>query len=696
MERKIFQKRNNLNFSKFSIIFILLFGMFVLSCKPAQKERPNIVYILADDMGYGDVSCLNPDGKIKTPHIDQLASAGMTFTDAHSGSAVCTPTRYGILTGRYAWRSRLKSGVLWGYSPPLIEKERMTVASFLKSQGYATACVGKWHLGLDYTLTDGRLMSQTEKNEKVEVDYNQPIKGGPVDLGFDYFFGIPASLDMEPYFYVENDHAVAAPTEEIVATKGYEFYRGGPVARGFKHEEVLPECTRKAVSFIDNQSKSDPEQPLFLYFPLNAPHTPILPTDEFKGKSGLGVYGDFVQQCDWTVGQVIQALKRNNRLENTLFIFTSDNGCSPMANFKNLAEQGHNPNYQFRGHKADIFEGGHRIPFIVSWPDKIKAESKNDATVCLTDLLATVTDICETTLPENAGEDSYSIFPGLTQSTDNPLREATVHHSVNGAFSIRQGKWKLELCPGSGGWSYPVPQKAMALGLPMVQLYDLNRDISEQKNLQGQYPEVVHRLTSLLEKYVEQGRSTPGIPQRNEGETDIWRILRLRGDKHEIGHVQHLAKGRQIEVLNDAEIKYAKDQSKVLTDGVRATSWYNDGNWAGIEGQDLEVLIDLGPSANISSVKIGFLEDQETWIFLPAKVSVYYSEDGKNFSKVNEDINYTPAPSAQKRIKDYVFSTGKKQARLIKIIIDAVKKCPDWHAGAGGKAWLFVDELMVE
>jgi len=247
-----------------SIIYLIIVGFFLTPCLAGQTERPNIIYILADDMGYGDVSSLNPDGKIKTPNLDKLASDGMIFTDAHSGSAVCTPTRYGILTGRYSWRTELKDGVLWGYSPPLIEKDRMTVASLLKKHGYATACVGKWHLGLDYTLTDGRQISQKKKNEKVEVDYSKPIKGGPVDLGFDYFFGIPASLDMDPYFYVENDRAVAAPTDFIEGTTGYEFYRKGPVAPGFKHEEVLPKCTENAVRFIDEQSKTNPDKPIFL------------------------------------------------------------------------------------------------------------------------------------------------------------------------------------------------------------------------------------------------------------------------------------------------------------------------------------------------------------------------------------------------------------------------------------------------
>jgi arylsulfatase A-like enzyme len=491
------------------------------ACRTKGKSNPNIVYIIADDMGYGDVSCLNPGGKISTPNMDRLASEGMTFTDAHSGSAVCTPTRYGILTGRYAWRSRLASGVLWGYSRTLIPKTRMTVASLLKQHGYATACVGKWHLGWDWATKDGYIFSDRSDETGESVDYSKPITGSPLDLGFDYFFGIPASLDMLPYVYVENDRVVAAPTETIQGTKGRQFYRGGPIAPGFKHEEVLPRCTQKAVEFIDHHAKTKSDAPFFLYYPLNAPHTPILPTEKFRGKSGIGPYGDFVIQCDDTVGQVMEALNRNGMSENTLFIVTSDNGCSPMADFDDLAQQDHYPSYHFRGYKADIYEGGHRIPFIARWPEKVASGKVCDDTICLTDLMATVASILGADLPENAGEDSVSILPDLIGTGSAPLREATVHHSVNGSFSIRQGNWKLEFCPGSGGWSYPTPAEAKKLGIHEIQLYDLDLDIGEKNNVMDKHPEVVEHLTELLARYVNDGRSTPGPPQKNDREVSF-------------------------------------------------------------------------------------------------------------------------------------------------------------------------------
>ena len=487
-----------------------------LSCRARGKSFPNIVYIVADDMGYGDVSCLNPESKIPTHHMDRLASEGMIFTDAHSGSAVCTPTRYGILTGRYSWRSRLASGVLWGYSRSLIPKNRLTVASLLKKHGYATACVGKWHLGWNWATTDGYVFSDRSDETGESVDYTRPITGGPRTLGFDYFFGIPASLDMLPYVYVENDLVVEPPTGTIEGAEGRRFYRGGPIAPGFKHEEVLPRCTQKAVEFIDKHAMTSSGAPFFLYFPLSAPHTPILPTEEFQGRTGIGSYGDFVVQCDNTVGAIMEALERHDMTANTLFIVTSDNGCSPMADFDDLASHGHHPSYHFRGYKADIFEGGHRIPFIARWPARISPGRVCDDTICLTDLMATVASILDFDLPAGAGEDSFSILPDLLGSAQNPVREATVHHSINGSFSIRQGKWKLEFCPGSGGWSYPQPLEAERLGLPAIQLYDLSLDIGEQNNVIGEHPDVVGRLTELLIKYVTEGRSTPGPPQKND------------------------------------------------------------------------------------------------------------------------------------------------------------------------------------
>ncbi len=502
----------------------------------APPAKPNLVFILADDLGYGDVKCLNPLGKIATPHLDRLAAGGMIFTDAHSSSAVCSPTRYGILTGRYNWRSRLKSGVLGGLSPRLIEDGRMTVAAFLRDRGYDTACVGKWHLGMDWVKHPGKEVSalSIEKPEEVgSVDFSKPVTNGPTSVGFSYYFGISASLDMVPYTFIENDRVTVLPTEtrKFPMMTGREggFTREGPTAPGFEAVDVLPKLTSKAVEVIGQRAAAAKSgKPFFLYMPLNAPHTPIAPTAEWLGKSGLNPYADFVMQTDATIGQVMDALEKNGVAENTLIIVTSDNGCSPQAKFDELLAKGHNPSGEFRGNKADIFDGGHHVPYLVRWPARVKAGTRCDQTICLNDFFATCAAILGEKLPDNAAEDSVSILPALDGQIDQPLREALVHHSINGSFAIRQGQWKLELCADSGGWSNPKPGAKDAQGLPPIQLYDLSDDIGEKRNVQADHPEIVARLTALLEKYVADGRSTPGAPQSNTGDVNLHPTAKAR------------------------------------------------------------------------------------------------------------------------------------------------------------------------
>ncbi|MCH9022093.1 MAG: sulfatase-like hydrolase/transferase [Planctomycetes bacterium] len=463
-------------------------------------HRPNIVFILADDMGYGDVSCLNPKAKTRTPNIDFLARRGMRFTDAHSGSAVCTPTRYGVLTGRYSWRTRMTRGVLNGYSEPLIKKERMTVASLLQGQGYHTGCIGKWHLGLGWPKKDGAKA----------VDYTQPITLGPVNYGFDYFYGIAASADMPPYVYIENDRVEELPTEQIAASPYPDFWRAGEISPGFKHVEILGRLVEKAVSFIQRQT---PERSFFLYLPLASPHKPVIPTKANKGKSKAGVYGDFVQQTDGAIGRVVEALKEKGLFEKTLIIMTSDNGSFANASKYEVAELGHAANYHFRGGKADIWDGGHRVPFVACWPGKVEANSVSDETICLTDLLATAAALTGVKLPNDAGEDSESILPALLQEPHgHSLREATVHHSAQGMFAIRQGKWKLIIGRGSGGRG----GKGKPTD-PPVQLYNMDSDVSETKNVQDKHPEVVEHLTALLERYKREGFSCKRLKTSHSG-----------------------------------------------------------------------------------------------------------------------------------------------------------------------------------
>lgn len=499
-----------------------------------QTAKPNIIFILADDLGYGDVHCYNPEGKIATPHLDRLATEGVRFTDAHTPSAVCTPTRYGLLTGRYCWRSKLKTGVLGGLSPRLIEPDRQTIASLLKSRGYHTTAVGKWHLGMNWQKLPGKDVAELNievANQVHNVDYTQPVTDGPNSVGFDEYFGISASLDMVPYAYLRNDRLTASPAEDraFLMMSGRENggkTRLGPAAADFDAANVLPDLTTEAVRSIGGRAEAARNgNPFFLYLPLASPHTPILPTADWLGKSGLNPYGDFVMQTDWAVGEVLRKLDEERLTGNTLVVVTSDNGCSPQAQFPELLAKGHNPSAMLRGHKADLYEGGHRVPFLVRWPGHAPAGKTSEQLVCLTDVLATVADILDAPLPANAAEDSFSFLPVLT-GTAEATRPNLISHSINGSFAIREGKWKLLLCPGSGGWSAPRPGKDDTSVQPLVQLFDLEADIGERMNLAEAQPEVVERLTKRIEAQAAAGRSTPGPQQPNTTPVDPWKAGR--------------------------------------------------------------------------------------------------------------------------------------------------------------------------
>jgi len=508
------------------LILIALFSFYLTACcsqDKKQEKKPNIIYVLADDLGYGDVAAFNKNGKIPTPNLDKLAGEGMSFTDAHTSSAVCTPTRYGILTGRYNWRSDIQRGVLKGTSDALIHNDRSTVASILKESGYTTSFIGKWHLGWNWARFD-----------KDSIDFSKPVKKGPNDLGFDYAFGHCGSLDMPPYVYVENGMPTMIPTKTTTNPDKQAWWREGLTADDFVHEDVTPNFFNKAVDYIKKQAGN--EKPFFLYLPLPSPHTPILPTEEYQGKSGLeNSYADFVMMVDDYMGTLLSEVKKAGVEDNTLIIFTSDNGCSPRAKIDDLMAKGHNPSGIYRGHKADIFEGGHRVPFIAKWPGVIAAGSIDNQTICTTDFMATAAAISGYELKDNEAEDSYNMMPLFTQKfKGDSFREATVHHSINGSFAIRKGNFKLILCSNSGGWSYPRPGKKKGLyngsfvskkileqkSFPDFQLYNLKEDPSELINLQAEMPEKVIELKALLTKYILDGRSTKGVKQQNNGGTD--------------------------------------------------------------------------------------------------------------------------------------------------------------------------------
>lgn len=462
-----------------------------------RMGKPNIIYILADDLGYGDLSCYGASS-IHTPHSDQLAKEGMLFTDAHAPSAVCTPTRYSILTGRYCFRSSLKEGVLWGHSKPLIETSRLTVPSYLQQHGYATSCIGKWHLGLDWGKSGE------------EIDYNQPIQNGPVDLGFESFFGISASLDMPPYCFIENNHTVEPPTVEKEPKDFSQMNRTGLMSPGWKDEAVNETITDKAVAYIEDHMQQDPDRPFFMYLPLTGPHTPWSPSEEYKNKSGIGPRGDMILELDGTIGKIVDTLKNLDVWENTLLIFTSDNGPHPKT--EEITIHGHNPTGSLRGQKADIWEGGHRIPFIASWPDKIKPGTVSDELICLTDLLGTCAAIMDEPLPEDAGEETRSMLPVLYGDQSN--RESVVHHSISGMFSIRRGDWKLIQGKGSGGFESQ-PADTQVIGIPSQgrwkaddspgQLYHIKEDVMEEKNVYLENPDIVQALTKELIEIINSG-----------------------------------------------------------------------------------------------------------------------------------------------------------------------------------------------
>lgn len=523
--------RTSFSFSAFAALALALVVATLASASAraasVTTKAPNIVFILADDLGYGDIHALNPDGKIATPQLDKLTASALTFTEAHSSSAVCTPSRYSILTGRYNWRSTLKQGVRGGFGAPLIEDGRLTVAELLKSHGYHTAAIGKWHLGLDWARKDPAAKTvaaagETAENVGSNIDFTQPVGRGPVTLGFDEYFGISASLDMPPYTFIHNDRVVSQPTFDhafpwIGIDHKEKKTRNGPTAPDFQAVDVLPTLKQHAIDYIGQRAaEARAGKPFFLYLPLNAPHTPLVPTPEWKGKSGLNDYADFVMEVDAMVGEVIAALDQNGVADNTLVVFTSDNGCSPEADYPYLASHGHDPSATRRGYKADIYDGGHRIPLLVRWPGHTTAGAKSDGFVCLGDFMATCAEILGEKLPANAAEDSFSFLPLLAGKPNAASRDTLVLHSINGSFGIRQGQWKLELCPDSGGWSYPRPGKDSTEGMPRFQLFDLAADPGEKTNVLADHPDVVARLGHLMSQLIANGRSTPGPAQKND------------------------------------------------------------------------------------------------------------------------------------------------------------------------------------
>ena len=469
------------------------------------NSQPNVIVIYTDDQGFGDASCLNSESKFQTPNIDRLAREGMTFTDGHCSDTVCTPSRYGLLTGRYSWRTELKKGVFGAERECLIEDGRMTLASLLRDNGYSTAMVGKWHLGMDFPGTNAK-----------DRDWSQPVRDMPLDKGFDYFWGIPASMNYGVLAWFEGRHAAVPPTlftrkkPNAIAISDYRImppYEDAAMkpndletAPDFVDSECLTRFTDKAIDWV--QSKAQAARggnPFFLYLPYTSPHKPVIPVDRFKGKSEAGAYGDFMLETDWHIGRLLQLLDDEHLAENTLVFFSSDNG--PENTFSKRIELfEHHSSGVYRDGKRSIYEGGHRVPFIVRWPTRVKAGSRCDVPVCQTDLLATLAEINTTELPGNAGEDSTSFLSSLLGQTHH--RPAVIHHASNGRFAVRDGRWKL----------------VMQWRKKSQELYDLEADPAEKNDVRSNHPDVAARLQQTITEIVRNGRSSPGVSQRNDAE----------------------------------------------------------------------------------------------------------------------------------------------------------------------------------
>ena len=487
----------------FILFLFISFGLGSLSVSATPvaannpKFKPNIIFIMADDMGYGDIQAYNSDSKIDTPNLNQLAKQGMRFTDAHAPAGLCVQTRYGLLTGQYPFRTTLKER-----TDPCIKEEQLTLAGMLKKAGYDTAMLGKWHLGF--------------VGGKDKADYSQGLHGGPKDRGFDYFFGIPASLDIPPYYWIQNRKPLLAPTETIGDnfSDGWTriqgaFWRKGRVAPGFVHAEVLPTISRRANFFLDTRAQLPPKtrKPFFLYLPLPAPHTPWLPGKRFTGKSNASMYGDFVMMVDDMVGQIMKRLEQHGMADDTLLVFTSDNG--PVWYPADTERLGHSSTGSLRGMKADSYEGGHRVPFIVRWPSQTPASTVNEHLICHTDMLATLAVLTGQEVPIGQAQDSINQSPLLFMpKLEEPPRNTLITSNNPKYFGVRMGQWKMITGLGSGGFTQPRDLKPSEGG-PTGQLFNLSEDLSETNNLWQKHPEIVKQLESILRQSKEAGKPQP-------------------------------------------------------------------------------------------------------------------------------------------------------------------------------------------
>lgn len=496
-------------------LLLLIFSHTATFTPAAAAAPPNIVVILADDLGWGDLHANNPDrSRIPTPNMDRLAAQGMRFTDAHSSSGCCSPSRYTLLTGRYHWRTTLQSGIVPVWGQPLLAPDRLNIASLAKSHGYTTACIGKWHLGRNWPITPEQkslftgfggkaggggevstAITDTHRSAWRDV-FSRRIPGGPTERGFDLYFGTDVP-NWPPYCFIENDRTIGIPSELLPQEKLAKNQASiqGPALAGWQLEDILPALTDRAEKFIREQAGS--QNPFLLYLPLTSPHTPLAVNTPWKGQSGLdSQYADLVMETDAAIGRILAALDAAGAAENTLVLLTSDNGCASYIGVKQLEAQGHFPSGPLRDYKASVYEGGHRVPFVVKWPGTVQASSVCGQLVHHADLIATLAEILGTPLPENAAEDSFSLL-SLLKGSDHAVRTHAVSTACNGLPSYRVGNWKY-------------------IAAPEPELYNLEIDLAESQNLAAQQPNRLQAMQDDFEKLIRAGRSTPGKPQKND------------------------------------------------------------------------------------------------------------------------------------------------------------------------------------
>ena len=518
------------------IVPLSILSMLLVACSPREPKSPplpNILFILADDLGYGDVACYNPESKVPTPKLDQLAREGMRFTDAHSPSTVCTPTRYSILTGRMAFRTGMRGVFVGAKGPCLIEEDRLTLPQMLRNHGYATACVGKWHVGMTFYDKQGDTIRDRSVEGVKQIDYTRSIPDGPIHRGFDQFYGTVSCPTTDwLYAYVDGDRIPVPPTQLLdKSTLPRHPYandcRQGMVADNFDHEEVDLVFLEKSKEFLETHMRNTPDRPFFLYHAMQAVHLPSFAADSFKGKTNAGPHGDFIFEMDYIVGELLQTLERLGVAENTLVMFASDNGPEVPTVLDMRKSWQHDGARPWRGVKRDQWEGGHRTPFIVRWPGKVQPHSTSKQMLSLTDVMASCAEIIGAELPEHAAEDSYSMLPVLlgTQG-DEPVRKYMLQQTISLAMSIREGNWKYLDHQGSGGNNYdregewgmkPYKLEDTDPEAP-GQLYNLETDPGERVNLYNKFPEKVREMKAQLEALKAQGKgqnkilstSTPG------------------------------------------------------------------------------------------------------------------------------------------------------------------------------------------